>query len=96
MAETRTLGDYKRAPDIEDEINYNSGDHAYMVLRAEDDDEPVYGDATFADSLGKAHSDADWTATGGKLAIVVDLAGVLRTAWTALPVVYDTTDNEEE
>lgn len=93
--ETRTLGDYKLSPGVEDEINYNSGDHQYMVLRAEDDDEPVYGDATFADSMGRANSDADWAGTAGKLAIVVDLAGVLRLAWMALPVVRDITDEEE-
>ena len=93
--ETRTLGDYKLAPDVEDEINYSSGDHPYMVLRAEDDDHPVYGEATFADSMGRANSDADWAETAGKLAIVVDLSGVLRLAWTALPVLRETTDEEE-
>lgn len=93
--ETRTLGDFKLAPDVEDEINYNSGDHPYMVLRAEDDDHPVYGEATFADSMGRANSDANWAETAGKLAIVVDLSGVLRLAWTALPVLRETTDEEE-
>lgn len=95
MSETRTLGNYKLAPSVDDEINYNSGDRQYMVLRAEDDDEPVYGDATFVNGLKRAHSDADWTASDARLAIVVDLAEVLRLAWTALPVVYDTTDDDE-
>jgi hypothetical protein len=95
MGETGTLGDFKLSPEVEDEINYNSGDHQYMVLRAEDDDEPVYGDATFADTLGRANSDADWAGTAGRLAIVVDLAGVLRLAWTALPVIRDTAAEEE-
>lgn len=95
MSDARTLGSYRLAPDVDDEINYNSGDRQYMVLRAEDDDEPVYGDATFVNGLKRAHSDADWAASDAKLAIVVDMEQVLRLAWTALPVVYDTTDDDE-
>jgi len=94
MGDDSVLGDFKLAPEVEHEINYNSGDREYMVLRAEDDDEPVYGDASFVNGLKRAHSDASWAETAGKLAIVVDLEQVLRLAWTALPVIYETTDDE--
>ena len=94
MGDDRILGDFKLAPEVESEINYNSGDREFMVLRAEDDDEPVYGEATFTSDLKRAHSDADWAETNGKLAIVVNLEQMLRLAWNALPVIYETTNEE--
>lgn len=30
----KTLDDCNVAPEVDDEINYNSGDHRYMVLRS--------------------------------------------------------------
>lgn len=96
MATGKVLGDYMIAPSVDDEINYNSGDRRYMVVRTERDGD-VYGrgdDAvTFTNDLRRAHSDADWSGTSGRGAIVVDLARLLRLPWDQLPVIYD---NEDE
>lgn len=91
---SKVLGDYVGTPlpkVADDALNYHAQDRPYMIL--DNWDNPQLGDATFATTLGKAHSDADWAGTYGKRSIVVDLADLLRLPWDRLPVVYD---NENE
>jgi hypothetical protein len=64
-----------------------------MVLCAPDEDGAVYGEPSFSNSMGHAHSSADWAGTAGKRAIVVDLANLIFGPWDRLPVVYDTDED---
>lgn len=93
----KVLGDYVGSPipeALDDALNHDSGDAAYMVLRSETWEGSEYGEPSFATTLGKAHSDADWAGTAGKRAIVVDLAGTLQLRWDLLPVLYDNTEED--
>jgi hypothetical protein len=93
---SKVLGDYVTLSEsVNDALNYESEDQRYMILSTGvHGDGPEYGHGvSFAMTLGKAHSDADWAGTYGKRSIVVDLENMLRLAWDRLPVVYD---NENE
>lgn len=90
----KTLGDYLFTDQVENALNFRAADNAYMVLITAPDGDRYGVEIEFACELGRAHSGADWADTMGRGAIVVDLSDMLRLAWTDLPVVYDTDDEE--
>lgn len=75
------MDEYLLTSDVSDRID-QSPESAYIVLRTSVGGEEYGDEITFTDWLKKAHSDADWAATMGRKAIVVESKN--------LSVVYDT------
>jgi hypothetical protein len=79
------MDQYLLTNDASDRID-QSPESAYIVLRTSEGGEEYGDEITFTDWLKKAHSDADWAATMGRKAIVVESKG--------MTVVYDTQEND--
>ncbi|MFE0472609.1 hypothetical protein ACFW2V_13440 [Streptomyces sp. NPDC058947] len=88
----KVLGDYNTLREsVDDALNYESEDQRYMTLSTGvHGDGPEYGHGvSFATTLGRARSDADWAGAYGRRSIVVDLESMVFMPWDKLPVVYD-------